>query len=61
MILGSGACFLVLESREHASARGVEALAVLSGVVSDRMRREPGASRRRCAAKPIRSGRSPTS
>jgi 3-oxoacyl-[acyl-carrier-protein] synthase II len=42
MILGSGACFLVLESREHAAVRGVEALAVLSGVVSDRMRREQG-------------------
>ncbi len=42
MILGSGACFLVLESREHAEARGAKPLATLAGVASDRSRRQPG-------------------
>ena len=42
MILGSGAAFMVLESREHARARGVEPVALLAGVESDRSRREPG-------------------
>ncbi|HEU6442114.1 MAG TPA: beta-ketoacyl-ACP synthase [Microvirga sp.] len=42
MILGSAACFLVLESREHAAARGAKPLAVLAGAVSDRSRRRPG-------------------
>ncbi len=42
MILGSGACFLVLESRDHAAARGAKPLAALAGVASDRARRRPG-------------------
>ena len=42
MILGSGACFLVLESREHAGSRGVKPLAAVAGVASDRSRRRPG-------------------
>lgn len=42
MILGSGACFLVLESREHAAARGATPLATLAGITSDRSRRKPG-------------------
>jgi 3-oxoacyl-[acyl-carrier-protein] synthase II len=42
MILGSGACFLVLESREHAAARGAKTLATIAGVASDRSRRESG-------------------
>jgi len=42
MILGSGACFLVLESREHAASRGVKPLAAIAGVASDRSRRKPG-------------------
>jgi 3-oxoacyl-[acyl-carrier-protein] synthase II len=42
MILGSGACFLVLESREHAASRGVTPLAVVAGVASDRSRRRSG-------------------
>lgn len=42
MILGSGACFLVLESREHAASRGVKPLAAVAGVASDRSRRRPG-------------------
>src|ERR671913_1471240 len=36
MILGSGACFLVLESREHAASRGVKPLASIAGIASDR-------------------------
>ena len=42
MILGSGACFLVLESREHAASRGVTPLAAVAGVASERSRRRPG-------------------
>jgi len=42
MILGSGACFLVMESREHAAARGATPLATVAGIVSDRSRRTPG-------------------
>jgi 3-oxoacyl-[acyl-carrier-protein] synthase II len=42
MILGSGGCFLVIESREHAAARGAKPLAVIAGVASDRSRRRPG-------------------
>lgn len=41
MILGSAACFLVLESREHAEKRGAKPLAALAGIASDRSRREP--------------------
>jgi 3-oxoacyl-[acyl-carrier-protein] synthase II len=42
MILGSGAAFLVLESREHAESRGAKALARIAGVASDRSRRQEG-------------------
>jgi len=42
MALGSAGAFVVLESREHAEARGVTPLARLAGVVNDRCRREPG-------------------
>jgi 3-oxoacyl-[acyl-carrier-protein] synthase II len=42
MILGSAACFLVLEAREHARARGADPLAAIAGVASDRSRREAG-------------------
>lgn len=42
MILGSAACFLVLESREHAEKRGAKPLAALAGVASDRARRQAG-------------------
>src|SRR3954463_4685055 len=41
--LGSAGCFLVLESREHAEARGAKPYARLSRVVSDRaQRKNPG-------------------
>lgn len=42
LVLGSGACFLVLEARDHAEARGVPALAALHPVVSGRHRRGAG-------------------
>jgi 3-oxoacyl-[acyl-carrier-protein] synthase II len=42
-ILGSGGAFVVLESREHAEARGARALASLAAVASARTRRAPGA------------------
>ncbi|MBZ6075642.1 beta-ketoacyl-ACP synthase [Microvirga puerhi] len=50
MILGSGACFLVMESREHAEARDAKPLAAIAGIASDRTRREPGS-----VAKAVRS------
>lgn len=42
IISGSGAAFLVLESREHAEARGKKAYAVISDMVSGRARRNDG-------------------
>jgi 3-oxoacyl-[acyl-carrier-protein] synthase II len=41
-ILGSGAAFLMLEAREHASARGAKPLAAVAGVAAGRTRRAPG-------------------
>jgi 3-oxoacyl-[acyl-carrier-protein] synthase II len=41
-VVGSAACFVVLEAREHAGARGATSLATLAGVASDRVRRAPG-------------------
>jgi 3-oxoacyl-[acyl-carrier-protein] synthase II len=42
--LGSAGCFLVMESREHAEARGVKPYARLTKVVADRaQRKQPGA------------------
>ncbi len=41
-ILGSCAAFLMLESEDHAAARGARALARLDRVASDRTRRTPG-------------------
>ena len=41
-ILGSAAAFLVLESAEHAAARGAEPIASLEPVANDRVRRAPG-------------------
>jgi 3-oxoacyl-[acyl-carrier-protein] synthase II len=45
MVLGSVACFLVLESRAHADARGAAALARLRRVRTDRGQRAAGAAR----------------
>ncbi|MGA9575867.1 MAG: beta-ketoacyl-ACP synthase [Lysobacterales bacterium] len=45
MIMGSAGAFLVLESRQHAEARGVKPYARISQVVSDRSNRQPGAAR----------------
>jgi 3-oxoacyl-[acyl-carrier-protein] synthase II len=59
MILGSGACFLVLESREHAAARGATPLAILAGITSDRSRREPGSVERVLRAQADRLGARP--
>ena len=42
VIPGSGGAFLVLESREHAEARGVKAYAAIDNVASDRIRRGNG-------------------
>jgi 3-oxoacyl-[acyl-carrier-protein] synthase II len=41
-ILGSGAAFVMLEAREHATARGVAPLASVAGVAAERTRRGPG-------------------
>ena len=42
MVLGSVGCFLVIESREHAAARGVTPLAHIAAIATDRCRRRPG-------------------
>jgi 3-oxoacyl-[acyl-carrier-protein] synthase II len=42
MILGSLGCFLVIESREHAAARGATTLAHIAAIATDRSRRRPG-------------------
>lgn len=45
MIMGSAGVFLILESREHAQARGVKPYARINQVVSDRCNRKDGAAR----------------
>jgi 3-oxoacyl-[acyl-carrier-protein] synthase II len=42
MVLGSLGCFLVIESRAHAEARGATALAAIAAIGTDRCRRRPG-------------------
>lgn len=42
MVLGSLGCFLVIESRAHADARGATALAAIAAIGTDRCRRRPG-------------------
>jgi 3-oxoacyl-[acyl-carrier-protein] synthase II len=42
LVLGSVGCFLVLESRTHAAARGVMPIARVRAVQTDRSRRAPG-------------------
>jgi len=42
MVLSSLGCFLVIESRAHAHARGATALAAIAAISTDRCRRRPG-------------------
>ncbi len=42
MTLGSMGCFLVIESRSHAAARGATPLAHVAAIATDRCRRRPG-------------------
>lgn len=46
MILGSAGSFLILESREHAEARGAKPYARINSIVSDRCNRQEGAARK---------------
>ena len=46
MITGSAGAFLILESRQHAEARGAKPYARVSKVVSDRCNRQAGAARK---------------
>jgi len=46
MIMGSAGSFLVLESKEHAQARGVRPYARINRVLSDRCNRRLGAARK---------------
>jgi 3-oxoacyl-[acyl-carrier-protein] synthase II len=46
LIPGSVGCFLVIESRAHAAARGVAPLARIAAVATDRCRRQPGEATR---------------
>jgi 3-oxoacyl-[acyl-carrier-protein] synthase II len=46
MIMGSAGVFLILESRQHAQARGVRPYARINQVVSDRCNRQPGTARK---------------
>jgi len=42
MVLGSVGCFLVIESRAHAAARGAAPIARIAGILTGRCRRQPG-------------------
>lgn len=42
MVMGSLGCFLVIESRAHATARGANAHARIAAITTSRCRREPG-------------------
>jgi 3-oxoacyl-[acyl-carrier-protein] synthase II len=42
ILLGSVGCFLVIESRSHAEARGAKAYAHIAAIKTDRSRRDPG-------------------
>lgn len=46
MIMGSAGVFLILESRQHAEARGISPYARINQVVSDRCNRQPGTARK---------------
>ena len=45
MVMGSAGAFLILESRQHAEARGAKPYARINKVVSDRCNRQAGAAR----------------
>ena len=42
IVLGSLGCFLVIESRAHAEARGARRIAAIAAIAADRCRRAPG-------------------
>lgn len=42
IVLGSLGCFMVIEAREHAAARGVAPIATIAAIAADRCRRGPG-------------------
>ncbi len=44
MVLGSVGCFLVIESRAHATVRGAAPIARIAAIATDRCRRGPGES-----------------
>ncbi|HEY5775146.1 MAG TPA: beta-ketoacyl-ACP synthase [Xanthomonadales bacterium] len=46
MIMGSAGAFLILESRQHAEARGVKPYARINRVLADRCGRQPGEARK---------------
>ncbi len=46
MVMGSAGAFLILESRQHAEARGAKPYARINKVVADRCTRQPGAARK---------------
>jgi len=46
LVLGSVGCFLVIESRAHAAARGAPMLAHIAAIATDRCRRQPGEATR---------------
>jgi 3-oxoacyl-[acyl-carrier-protein] synthase II len=59
LIPGSAGAFMVMESREHAEARGARPIAAIAGVTCERTRREPGARRASLAAQWRALGASP--
>jgi 3-oxoacyl-[acyl-carrier-protein] synthase II len=46
MVMGSAGAFLILESRQHAEARGVKPYARIKRVLADRCSRQPGEARK---------------
>jgi 3-oxoacyl-[acyl-carrier-protein] synthase II len=50
MVLGSVGCFLVIEARAHAAARGARARAHIAAIRTDRGGREPGQATRTASA-----------
>jgi 3-oxoacyl-[acyl-carrier-protein] synthase II len=59
LIPGSAGAFMVMESREHAEARGAKPLAAVAGAVAERTRRTPGALTAALAAQWRALGASP--